>query len=243
MRRQQASKEAGSYDPSTRGLAILIGILFLVATLTFLVGDALITSAFDASGSSVDATDLTVGAVLISLCAIAVAFIGVAAYRVLRRREPGLALGYLILRILEGVVIVALAGYMVATSEFISYEAAIYVFTGVGGLLFAVALDRTGSVPSWLARIGIVGYVAITLAAPIDYLGIASLDSPVGMLLYFPGALFELILPILLIVRGFRLVGDDPDGLARPSGERVRWDGQQRDSEDWNRTTNGHLRK
>jgi hypothetical protein len=31
------------------------------------------------------------------------------------------------------------------------------------------------------------------------------------MLFYLPGALFELILPILLIVKGFRLVSSDPD--------------------------------
>jgi len=149
---------------------------------------------------------------LISLCAIAVAVIGAAAYRVLRSRQPGLATGYLIFRILEGVVIVAVAGYMVASSELISYEAAIYIFTGVGGLMFAVALDRTGLIPSWLARLGIVGYVAIALSAPLDVFGIASLDSPVGMLLYVPGAVFELVLPILLIMRGFRLVGDEPGG-------------------------------
>jgi hypothetical protein len=67
-------------------------------------------------------------------------------------------------------------------------------------------------IPSWLARLGIVGYVAIALSAPLDVFGIASLDSPVGMLLYVPGAVFELVLPILLIVRGFRLVGDEPGG-------------------------------
>jgi hypothetical protein len=33
---------------------------------------------------------------------------------------------------------------------------------------------------------------------------IATLDAGVGMLLYLPGALFELLLPILLIARGFR---------------------------------------
>ena len=221
MTRQHTPRETVAYDPGTRGLAILIGVLFLVATLTFLVGDALITSAFDASGSLVEGSDLAVGAALICMCAIAVAVIGVTAYRVLRSRQPGLAMGYLILRILEGVVIVVVAGYMVATSELIGYEAAIYVFTGVGGLLFAFALDRSGLIPSWLARLGIVGYLAITLAAPIDFFGVASLDSPVGMLLYVPGALFELILPILLIVRGFRLVGDDPGRMTPRSRRQV----------------------
>ena len=210
MTRQNTSQPV-AYDQSTRGLAILIGVLFLVATLTFLVGDALITAAFDASGSTVEASDLAVGAILISIDAIAVAVIGVAVYRVLRSLQPGLALGYLILRILEGLAILVVVGYMVATVELINYEAAIYVFTGVGGLMLAVALDRAGLIASWLARLGIVGYVAITLAAPLDFFDVASLDSPPGMLLYVPGALFELILPILLIVKGFRLVSSDPD--------------------------------
>ena len=210
MTRQNTSQPV-AYDQSTRGLAILIGVMFLVATLTFLVGDALITAAFDASGPTVEASDLAVGAILISIDAVAVAVIGVAVYRVLRSLQPGLALGYLILRILEGLAILVVVGYMVATIELINYEAAIYVFTGVGGLMLAIALDRAGLIASWLAWLGIVGYVAITLAAPMDFLGAVSLDSPPGMLFYLPGALFELILPILLIVKGFRLVSSDPD--------------------------------
>lgn len=220
-RRSAQSKERVAYDPGTRRSAILIGVLFLLATVTFLIGDGLITSAFDSAGDLVQSGALVFGAALISICGIAVGAIGAVAFGVLRSRQPGLALGYLILRICEGVVIVAVVSFMVATSELINYEAAIYVFTGVGGLMFATALERTGLAPSWLARLGIVGYVAITLAAPIDFFGVASLDSPAGMLLYIPGALFELILPIMLIARGFRLGVDDSSGTGTRSHRQV----------------------
>jgi hypothetical protein len=217
MTGKNTSKTPATYDPDTRGLAILIGVLFLAATVTFMAGDALIAAVFDASGSTAAGSDLSAGAGLISVCAFAVAAIGVAVYPVLRRYERGLALGYMILRVLEGLVILVVAGYLVTTGEMISYEASIYVFTGIGGLMLAIGLDRAGLIPSWLARLGVVGYAAITLAAPIDLLGIASLDSPAGMLLYVPGALFELVLPILLIVRGFRLVSEAGDDSHLPS--------------------------
>ncbi len=59
--------------------------------------------------------------------------------------------------------------------------------------------------PAWLAWLGLVGYIAILLAIPSTLLDIASLDSGPGVVLYVPGALFEFLLPVLLIARGFRL--------------------------------------
>ncbi len=49
-----------------------------------------------------------------------------------------------------------------------------------------------------------IGYVAILAALPVEVLNVASLDTFPGVLLYVPGGLFELVLPILLISRGFR---------------------------------------
>lgn len=192
------------YDNANHKTAIFVGLMFLTATGTFATGDALILDAFAATGGSVDTGQLTLGIALHAICAVAGAAIGAALLKVLGRFHRSLAYGYFTLRTLEGVVILGAGAYMLATTSLVNYEPVIYVFTGIAGLVFTYVLLRTGLVPSWLARLGLIGYLAILAVLPTEMLGIASLDTFPGMLLYLPGGLFELFLPILLIARGFR---------------------------------------
>lgn len=186
----------------TRRVAVVIALLFLGATATFLTGDALVVQALD--GPRVDTGGLTLGVALQALNAVAVAGLGVAFLRVLPSHVRRLALGHLVLRIVEAVVIVGIGGWMVATESLVDYEPVVYVFTGSAGLLLTAALARTGLVERPLVRLGTVGYVAILCALPLQLLTTTSLDSVPGLLLYVPGALFELLLPLLLLARGFR---------------------------------------
>ena len=105
---------------------------------------------------------------------------------------------------MEAVVIMGIGGWMIATESPVDYEPVIDVCTGSAGLLLTAALARTRLVELPLVRLGIVGYVAILSALPLQLLTTASLDTFPGLLLYVPGALFELLLPLLLLVRGFR---------------------------------------
>ncbi len=197
------TKRDGIYDPNTRTTAITVGLLFLAATATFLVGDRLIQNAFATSGA-VDTGQLAVGVVFITACAVAGAGIGAAMLKVLGPIQRRLAYGYLTFRVLEGVAIIALGAYMLATGNLVNYEPAIYVFTGIAGLMLSYLLYQAKLVPTSLAQLGLVGYIAILLAVPSDVLNIATLDTPAGMLFYVPGSLFEFVLPLLLIARGFR---------------------------------------
>ena len=206
-----ASPIVGTGPPvhDTRRTAVLVGSMFLGATLTFMIGDRLISSVFESGVAPVDASALTIGVGLIAACGVAVAVIGVALFRVLRRFDSRLAWGQMAFRLLEWATIWGVGGYMLATHEPVPYEVATYAFTGTAGLIATYALGRHGLIPGWLARLGIIGYVAIAATVPSGMLDIVSLDSPAGMLLYLPGAAFELILPVLLITRGFRPVGGD----------------------------------
>lgn len=203
--------------PDTRRIAALVGSMFLTGTVTFMLGDRLISSAFESSPSALDADVLTTGVGLIAACGVAVAVIGVALYRVLRRFHRGLAWAQMVFRLLECAAIWGVGGFMLATHDPVPYEVATYAFTGTAGLISTYALGRHGLIPGRLARLGIVGYVAIALTVPAELLDVVSLDSPAGMLLYLPGAAFELILPVLLITRGFRPVGADL-GTTRSTG-------------------------
>lgn len=189
------------YDRTTRRAAIFIGLMFLTATATFMAGDALVV---DALGPAGDIGQLAPGVALQTINALAVAALGVAFVPVLRPFHRGLAYGHLAVRTLECLVIVGIGGYMLAAHNLVNYEPIIYVFTGTAGLMFTTVLLRTGLVATWLARLGVIGYLAILSALPIELLTSASLDSAPGMLLYVPGGLFELFLPIVLMARGFR---------------------------------------
>lgn len=209
-----------TYDPTSRRAGITAGVLFLVATATFLIGDTLIMEYFrppvdGATGS------LIVGVALQALCAIAGAGIGIALFDVLSRSSRGLATGYLAFRCLEAVAIIAIGVSVLATTSLVAnYEILIYGFTGVAGLMLSSILLRMRLAPPWLSWLGVVGYVAILLAIPVTLLDVATLDSGPGMLLYVPGGLFELLLPILLLARGFRRTEAPAPAVAR-EGEPV----------------------
>ncbi|CAN5492415.1 hypothetical protein BH23ACT9_BH23ACT9_25350 [soil metagenome] len=85
----------------------------------------------------------------------------------------------------------------------------------VGVVLQAICGLAVAAIGLALLRIlGMIGYAAILLAIPSDLFGIVSLGSPAGTLFYVPGGAFEVILPILLIARGFRR----PDAHLKATG-------------------------
>lgn len=178
-----------------------------------MAGDALVVDALGPARGAVDSGRLTLGLTLQAIDALAVAAIGAAFVPVLRRSHRGLAYGHFAVRVLECLVILGIGVYGLVERDLVNYEPVIYVLTGTAGLMFTTVLLRTGLVATWLARLGVIGYIAILAARPVDLLTVASLDSLPGMLLYAPGGLFELVLPIVLITRGFRRT-DAPTGPA-----------------------------
>lgn len=207
---RKLAKKADSsdiYDPATRRVAVTAGFLFITATITFLIGDSLVREYFSAPAGAASVAQLSVGVALQVCCGLAVVGIGLVLLRLLGRFHQGLATGYLTLRCIECAVIVAVGAYMLGARTFVpTYESLIYVFTGIGGLMLAYVLFISKLVPEWLSGLGIVGYIVILLAVPSDLLNFVPLDSGLGTLFYLPGGLFEIVLPILLITRGFRRV-------------------------------------
>ncbi len=207
-----------AYDPESRKAAVTAGVLFLTATVTFLAGDALIANFFSPAGTPATGS-LAAGVALQALCALAGAGIGFALLKVLSRYSRGLAKGYLAFRFLEAAAIIAIGAYVLATQSRVpNYEILIYGFTGTAGLMLSYLLYRAELVPTWLSWLGIVGYVAIVAAIPLTLMNIATLDSGAGALLYVPGGLFEVLLPILLIARGFRRT-QTPSATLVPEGQ------------------------
>jgi hypothetical protein len=188
----------GSY----RKTAVLVGVLFLSATATFAIGSGLITSYF--SEESGQTSTLATGVLLEAISAIAVAAIGVLMWPIFRRYSARLGGGYAVLRIGEALMIIAAGIYMLTTkNDFAHYDAFIYVFTASAGLLFSYLLYVSGLIPRFLAVLGLIAYISLAIGIPVSLLGDVKLDAGLGLIFVAAGAVFELVVPLLLIFKGF----------------------------------------
>ena len=227
-----------------RRTAVLVGALFLISTATFIVSNALITpllSSRNFLAAVADHSQLMIGGTLIGLIeGVATVGIALALYPILKRQHPALALGYAGMRIAElavaavglglgGLLLVTVSGTAAtgASSETLGTVLValrhwtimlVYVYTSVGGVMLSYMLLRTRLVPRGLSVLGLIGYPALLLAAVLDMLGIVDTVGGAGLVGLVPGGLFELLLPIWLIARGFNLTAINRMRVARVSG-------------------------
>ena len=227
-------------DPNRR-TAVVVGALFLISTATFIVSNALITPLLGSQSPLAVVADhsrLMVAATLIGLVeGIATVGIALALYPILKRQHPALALGYAGMRIAElaiaavgfglgGLLLVTLSSTAAsdASSETLATVLValrhwtlmfVYVYTAIGGLMLSYMLIRTRLVPRGLSMLGLIGYPALLLAAVLDMLGIVDTVGGAGLVGLVPGGLFELVLPIWLIARGFNVTAIDRMRVAR----------------------------
>jgi Domain of unknown function (DUF4386) len=200
-----------------RRTAKLVGALFLAATATFSVGSSLIASYF--TRDSTQASTLLAGVSLEVCAALAGAGIGIAMLPLLRRHNVRLARGYFALRLLECLAIISVGAYMLAANrELHSYDLLIYPFTASAGLILSYLLYISRLVPRLLSQLGMLGYLVLLVGLPTALIGFTDLNAGWGMSFLVPGGLFELILPLLLLARGFsveRADLEDAHGQAR----------------------------
>ena len=196
---------------SRRAVARAVGILFVVQMITAMFGTTLIQAFVDGNP---DRAPMIAGVALMACSGFAVVAIGLLMYPVLKRVNPGLALWYPTLRVVECLVSGACGVYLLATSEVVpNHLLWVYVPTGIGGIILCYLLLVGRLVPRAIALLGLVGYAALTIGVPLDLLGVLDMGAGAGMLLVVPGGLFELIfLPIWLVAKGFRPVPSDELG-------------------------------
>jgi hypothetical protein len=187
---------------SIRKIAVIVGLLFLVSTLTFMIGSNLIQSFL------VDETQnkslLILGVILEIICGVAVVVIGVLMFPILKLFNKRLALGYVIFRVIECTIIIVGGIYLLSLLKLMwKYEMIIFVFTALGGLIFSYLLYLSKLIPRYLSGLGILGYAILFLGAALNMFGLLNIKDGAGMLIYLPGGLFELFLPIWLFIKGF----------------------------------------
>jgi hypothetical protein len=187
---------------STRKIAVFVGVLFLTATVTFATGSGLIRSFF--IDENPNKTSLIMGVLLEIACGVAVVGIGVLMFPILKVFNKKLALGYVVFRIIECAIIIGGGMYILFLLKLMwKYEMILFLFTGLGGLIFSYLLYQSQLVPRLLSVLGIIGYAMLSVGVLLDLLGYFYMNSDAGMLLYIPGGLFELFLPVWLFIKGF----------------------------------------
>jgi hypothetical protein len=79
----------------------------------------------------------------------------------------------------------------------------VYLITSVAGGILAFLLYQTRLIPRWLAVLGVIAYPVLFVGAVLDMFDVVDVTQGAGLLAVVPGGLFELILPIWLLAKGF----------------------------------------
>ncbi len=162
---------------------------------------------------------------------------GIMLFPYLRKFNVSMGLGYVCFRLLEVVFIlvgiVSVLSLLSLSQEFTNATApnvayfetigktlkAIHAWTfllgpnfmlGVNTFLYSYIFYRSKLVPVKISTIGIAGAILILTAALLQMFGIIQQLSQLHILLSIPIALYEMILAVWLIVKGFNRKADEP---------------------------------
>jgi hypothetical protein len=187
---------------SIKKIALIVGLLFLVSTLTFMIGSNLIQSFL--IDETQNKSPLILGVILEIICGFAVVGIGFLMFPILKLFNKRLALGYVIFRVIECTIIIVGGIYLLSLLKLMwKYEMIIFIFTALGGLIFSYLLFQSKLIPRYLSGLGIIGYAMLFLGIVLNMFNIFNINDGSGMLIYLPGGMFELFLPIWLFIKGF----------------------------------------
>lgn len=204
----------------------VVGTLFLAAFVAYGLGTGLATAALEAD-AGVAIGQLRIGAVLMLANSAFVAAIGVLLFPVVMPFQARVAYSYLAARIIESVLLAAGVLFLLlptfsqgAAAELgslslagnqVAYQTAM-IALGLGSIPFWYVVHRARLLPAWLALAGVAGYAIFATGALLEIFGLR-----IGLFLAIPGGLFEVVLAVWLIVRGFDAAGEPQAAELQPA--------------------------
>jgi hypothetical protein len=215
---------------STRKIAVITGVLFIIATVTALVAAAIepvLTGTDYLTNVSANANRVAAGAFFYLIAAFTSVSIAISMYPVMKKSNASLALGSVVFRTIEAVMyMVAVVGVLsvlslgrnfttagttnlavlqtVGDSLLIIREhatlAAVFSFS-LGAFLYYYLFFQSRLIPRWLSGWGIVAIILMMTACILALFS----NSPVTgyTFLIIPIAVQEMVLAVWLIVKGF----------------------------------------
>lgn len=213
---------------SNKRTARIVGALILIATVTYMLGNGFLGSILNAPDYLplvyAKSTQMVSGVLLEFIDAVAVATIGLMLFPILRRHNEVIGLGYAATRLIECLLVIlagisSLAliplgqeyvqagaadashfqalGTLAVTHGKLAFQIAM-IALGLGSIPFCYLLYRARLIPQLIAVLGLIGYAALLVGGLVELFGLN-----LNMIHYLPGGLFELILPVWLIAKGF----------------------------------------
>lgn len=212
-----------------RATARIVGVLFIVATVTAIFGGGLVMQSLDAPDNLVQAAahegQVVAGVALEFVLALSVIGIAALLLPVLRPHGEAMAVGYIAVRTLEAafilmatttaLVVLALGqdsgsaiaagvepvGDMLLSAREWTYFVGTMPLFGVSAVILNTVLHRSRLVPGWLSVWGLVGGLLLLVYAGAELLGV---ESAIPLqLLAAPIAVQEMALAGWLIAKGF----------------------------------------
>jgi hypothetical protein len=230
---------------SSRKIAIIAGVLFIIATVASVLGTLFSKPILDAPDYLIDISangnQVTIGALLAFIAALASASIAISLYPILRKYNEGLALGAVGFRLIEAVFYIArvmgLLLLLTLSQEFVKAGAPDSSYFQTSGVLIVAGRDWMGNVgsllpfclgalmyyyifyqtrliPRWLSGWGLVGAALCMVAGMLVMFRVIGPMSTTQIVLAVPIGLQEMVLAVWLIVKGF-----NPSVIASGSAE------------------------
>ena len=224
-----------------RKTGIIVGVLFLTATVTGMLGESLGGSILNAPDYLMNVypnrTQVVIAVLISFILGLAVVGIAVLLFPILKKHNEPLALGYVSIRTAEFAILLvwSISPLLLITlsqeyikagdpdaSNFQTLGAVlialrhwawrlVYILNGVLTLTLAYLLYQSKLVPRPISVLGLIGGALLLLGTALAMFGLIDVDQGAGLLVVLPGGLFELILPIWLIVKGFNPSAIDPE--------------------------------
>lgn len=232
-----------------RRTAVAVGVLFIVATGFFMLGQAIYRPIIDAPEylelAHPQRATIAAGLIIELVGILAIPLIAIFLFPVLRRQHEALALGYVGMRVLEAVPLLAVTGNMFSlldvSEQYLAQGAADaaqwqslgvsiqtlsestfltsvgFVFP-VGALILYSMLFRNRLVPRFISGWGFLAAALLLGASVLNPFGVFEGVSPtaVEVIVAGPIAVQEMVLAVWLIAKGF-----DPEQLRQlvPTGQ------------------------
>ena len=212
---------------SYRKTAIIVGVLFITATVTAILSIVFTGSILDPpdylTKVSENENQVIISVILWLILAVSVMGIGVLMFPVLKKYNEGLALGYAGIRLIETVFIIvaslSLLSLLTLSQEYVagvldvsyyqpsgtsllalydwSFVIGTLIFLGLGGVCLNYLLYQSKLVPRWLSVWGLIGATLVLLYGLLSLFG---LDPSFLVALI---AVQEMVFAVWLIVNGF----------------------------------------
>jgi hypothetical protein len=212
---------------SIRKTALIVGVLFIIATVATLVSFFFFEFIYDSDYLTIvsaNENQLMIGVLFMLTAIAAIVGIPIAIFPILKKYNESLALGYIGARIFEGIFfavnIITLLSILSLSHEFVNATALDSTFFQTSGSLLlaefewnSILLDfpfalsaliinylflKSKIIPRWLSGWGFIGGA---LFLPAILIGIFDLTDPT--LLFAPLGLQEMALAAWLIIKGF----------------------------------------